>query len=100
MRCFDDAMVPSVIPRSESNQMDLTSSVLRKSRVIRNRSYICDVTSDGEIPLELEEEEEEEEEDWIARQQEEAEMMDTLEREPKKVKRQTSIVQLKRRSRF
>ena len=91
-------MVPSVIPRSESNQMDLTSSVLRKSRVIRDRSYICDVTSDGEIPLELEEEEEEE--DWRARQQEEAEMMDTLEREPKKVERQTSIVRLKRRSRF
>ena len=93
-------MVPSVIPRSESNQMDLTSSVLRKSRIIRNRSYICDVTSDGEIPLEREEEEEEEEEDWIARQQEEAEMMDTLEREPKKVERQTSIVRLKRQSRF
>ncbi len=93
-------MVPSIIPRSESSHMHLTSSVLRKSRVIRDRSYIYDVTSDGEIPPELEEEEEELEADWQAQQLEAAEMADKLPPEPKRLEKKTSFVRLKRRSRF
>lgn len=93
-------MVPSIMPRSESSHMHLTSSVLRKSRVIRDRSYIYDVTSDGEIPPELEEEEEELERDWQAQQLEAAEMADKLPSEPKRMEKKTNFVRLKRRSRY
>ena len=84
--------VPSVIPRSESSFS--TSSVLRRSRVVRDRSYIYDITSgDDEI---LEEEHELEAEM-------EAEELDMILAEPPRSKRpekQPSFRRLKRRSRF
>ena len=85
-------MVPSIIPRSDSNHMRLTSSVLRKSRVIRERSYIYDATAGDDIPLELQEEEEEEE-------NLEDEMADQFLHEPKKTEK-TTVSRMKRRSRF
>ena len=84
-------MVPSIVPRSQSHYTSLTSSVLRKSRVLRDRSYIYDATADEDIPPELEEEEEDE--SW----QEET---DYFPLELKKTEKVTSYNRMKRRSRF
>lgn len=88
-------MVPSIVPRSDSNHMHLTSSILRKSRVVRDRSYICDVTADDDILLEFEEEEDMMK-SWTA---EEDEMVDHFPLEPKKTEKKT-FSRMKRRSRF
>lgn len=93
-------MVPSIIPRSDSNHMHLTSSVLHKSRVVRDRSYIYDATVEDDIPLELQEEEEDLMASWQAQQQEADEMADQFLLEPKKMEKKTSFSRMKRRSRF
>ncbi|CAI8015298.1 Uncharacterized WD repeat-containing protein alr3466 [Geodia barretti] len=90
-------MVPSIVPRSESHYTSLTSSVLRKSRVLRDRSYIYDATVDEDIPPELEEEEEEEDDELMASWQEE---IDHFPAESKKTEKVTSYNRMKRRSRF
>ena len=83
--------VPSIMPRSESGYS--TSSVLRRSRVVRDRSYIYDATDVGEIPEELDEEEDLEAEL-------EAEALDKILTEPPtKLTKKTSFTRMKRRSR-
>ena len=82
-------LVPSIMPRSES--ILSTSSVLRRSRVVRDRSYIYDIT-DGGVPPEIEEVEDIEAEL-------ELEALDKILTEPKRIDRQTSFTRLKRRSR-
>lgn len=83
--------VPSIMPRSESGYS--TSSVLRRSRVVRDRSYIYDATDIGEIPVELDEEEDLEAEL-------EAEALDKILTEPPtKLTKKTSFTRMKRRSR-
>ena len=92
-------MVPSIIPRSDSHNMHLTSSVLRKSRVIRERSYIHDATLDEDLPLDLLQEEEDEDammESWL----EVEEMANQFAYEPESTKNTTSFSRMKRRSRF
>ena len=90
-------MVPSIVPRSDAHHMHLTSSILRKSQVVRDRSYIRDVTADDDISLELQEDE-----DlmagWMAEEEEE-EMTDHFPLEPKKTEKK-SFSRMKRRSRF
>lgn len=88
-------MVPSIIPRSESHYTSLTSSVLRKSRAIRDRSYIYDATADEDIPEEEEEEEDEDElmASWL-------EETDHFPLDLKKTEKVTSYNRMKRRSRF
>ena len=93
-------MVPSVIPRSDASHMHLTSSVLRKSRVVRDREYIYDATMDDEIPPELREDEEDVEANWAALQLEAEEMADQFLMKPKKLEKQTSFSRMKRRSRY
>ena len=90
-------MVPSIIPRSESHYTSLTSHVLRKSRAIRDRSYIYDATADGGIPEESEEEEENEWDDSTAI--EETDHLSPLE-SVKATEKPKSYTRLKRRSRF
>lgn len=88
-------MVPSIVPRSDAHHMHLTSSILRKSQVVRDRSYIHDVTADDDITLELEEDE-----DLMASlMAEEEEMTDHFPLEPKKTEKK-SFSRMKRRSRF
>ena len=91
-------MVPSIMPRSESNNTNLTSSVLRKSRAVRDRSYIYDVTLDEDIPRVFEDEAEED--DMMFSWQEVEEMADQFLLEPKKMEKKTSVNRMKRRSRF
>ena len=86
--------VPSIMPRSESTFS--TSSVLRRSRVVRDRSYIFDATQEEEIP-ELEEEGELEAE---MEAEMEAEALDEILAARKKPERQTSFNRMKRRSRY
>ena len=80
--------VPSIMPRSESTFS--TSSVLRRSRVVRDRSYIFDATQEEDLPPELDELEAEME----------AEALDEILTAPKKPERQTSFNRMKRRSRY
>lgn len=83
--------VPSIMPRSESGYS--TSSALRRSRVVRDRSYLYDATEIGEIPDELDEEEDLEAEL-------EAEALDKILSEPpKQLTKKTSFTRMKRRSR-
>ena len=84
--------VPSIMPRSESSGFQSTSSILRRSRVVRDRSYIYDATEVGEIPDELDEEEELEAEL-------EAEALDRMLAKPKEFEKKTSFTRMKRRSR-
>ena len=93
-------MVPSIVPRSESHNTNLTSSVLRKSRVLRNRSYIYDATTGEDIPLDLLDEEDEEEEEMIVSWQEVEEMANQFSLESSLGKKTTSFSRMKRRSRF
>ena len=86
-------MVPSIIPRSESHYTSLTSSVLRKSRAIRERSYIYDATADEDIPPEEENEEEEEGNLTV-------EETDQFILEPVKTEKVKSYHRMKRRNRF
>ena len=86
-------MVPSVIPRPDSGHTRLTSAVLRRSRAVRERSYIYDATAGEDIPLE-----EEEEEDLMASWQEVEEMADQLLLE--NADKKTSFIRMKRRNRF
>lgn len=89
-------MVPSIVPRSDTHHMHLTSSILRKSQVVRDRSYIRDVTADNDdISLEFQEDEELMA-SWMA---EEEEMTDHFPLEPKKTEKK-SFSRMKRRSRF
>lgn len=90
-------MVPSIVPRSDANHMHLTSSILRKSRVVRDRSYIHDVTADDDIYLELQEEEDLMA-SWTA--EEEEEMTDHFSLESPKKTEKKSFIRMKRRSRF
>ncbi len=86
--------VPSIMPRSES--MNSTSSNLRRSRVIRDRSYIYDITAENEIPLEIDEEQDLEAEL-------ELEALDQILSEPTRkpmAERQTSFTRMKRMSRL
>lgn len=92
-------MVPSIIPRSDSHNMHLASSVLRKSRVFRERSYIYDATVDEDVPLDLLQEEEEED-DMMESWQEVEEMANQFALESTSTKKTTSFSRMKRRSRF
>lgn len=85
--------VPSIMPRTESTYS--TSSVLRRSRVVRDRSYIHDVTT-GEDISQIDEEEDDLEAEL------ELEALDQILTEPtiKVPQRQTSFSRMKRRSRL
>lgn len=84
--------VPSVMPRSESLQS--TSAILRRSRVIRERSYLYDTTREGEGLEELEEED-----DLQAEQ--EAEDLDLILAGGRRTQVEpTTFSRMKRRSRF
>ena len=93
-------MVPSIVPRSENHYTSLMSSVLRKSRALRDRSYIYDATANEDIPPEFEEEEEEEEEEVDELMESWQEEVDHFPLEPKKTEKVTSYNRMKRRSRF